>query len=221
MGDGGRLLPYRAVDAYHAGVLLVHDRLEGDRGFTGLPVADDKLTLTATDRYHAVDGDNACFKRSIDAVAVDKRRGGTLRGIKHIRLIGGGIERSAHGVEHAPDHFIGNGHFDHAVNSADAVTNADRVGIVEKYRADAVFLKVHDHAVNAAVKLQKLAVAAAAEPVDPDDSVADLGHGAVIVYDFLLLKVIYSFAQICAYFGRRIAFHASSSPSICSVSRRS
>ena len=87
--------------------------------------------------------------------------------------------------------------------------------------ADAIFLKVHDHAVNAAVKLQKLAVAAAAEPVDPDDPVADLGHGAVIVYDFLLLKIIYSLAQICAYFGRRIAFHASSSPSICSVSRRS
>ncbi len=54
--DGRRLLADRDVDALHAGVLLIDDRVDRDGGLAGLTVADDELALAAADGDHRVDG---------------------------------------------------------------------------------------------------------------------------------------------------------------------
>ena len=62
-GDGRFLLADRDVEALHAGVALVDDRVDADGGFAGLPVADDELALAAADWRHRVDGFDAGLQR--------------------------------------------------------------------------------------------------------------------------------------------------------------
>ncbi len=68
---GRALLSDRDVDADNAGPLLVDDGIKPNGGFTGLAVADDKLTLPAADRDHRVDRLNAGLQRDIYGSALN------------------------------------------------------------------------------------------------------------------------------------------------------
>src|SRR5579885_3563663 len=57
------LLPDAAVNANHVAALLVDDRVQNDRGLSGLAVADDQLPLPAPNRNHRIDGLNARLQR--------------------------------------------------------------------------------------------------------------------------------------------------------------
>ena len=52
---GGIFLSDGNVDTDHVGVSLIDDGIDGNFGLTRLAVADDQLTLTATDGDHTVD----------------------------------------------------------------------------------------------------------------------------------------------------------------------
>ena len=68
-GHGRFLLADRHVEALHARVLLVDDRVDADGRLAGLAVADDQLALAAADRRHGVDGLDAGLQRLADRLA--------------------------------------------------------------------------------------------------------------------------------------------------------
>src|SRR3546814_3363334 len=55
-------------------VALVDDRVDGDGGLAGLPVADDQLALAAADGGHGVDGLDAGLQRLVHRLALDDAR---------------------------------------------------------------------------------------------------------------------------------------------------
>ena len=57
-----------------SGVLLVDDRVDGDRRLAGLAVTDDQLALAAADRDHRVDGLDAGHDRLVDVLALGHAR---------------------------------------------------------------------------------------------------------------------------------------------------
>ena len=67
----GVLLADSDVDTLNAGVFLVNDGVDRDRGLAGLTVTDDQLTLATTDRNHGVDGLEARHHRLVNRLAFD------------------------------------------------------------------------------------------------------------------------------------------------------
>ena len=82
--DRRLLLADRVVDADHVLAALVDDRVHGDGGLPGLPVADDQLALAAADRHHRVDRLQPRLHRLLDRRAVDDARRDALD--RHRRL---------------------------------------------------------------------------------------------------------------------------------------
>ncbi len=68
----------RDVNAVHAFALLIHDRIDCNRGFSRLTVADDEFPLAPADRDHRIDGLDAGFKRGINAFARHNARSDSL-----------------------------------------------------------------------------------------------------------------------------------------------
>jgi hypothetical protein len=50
------------VDTDHVLTFLVDDRVDRDRGFAGLAVADDQFALAFADWNHGIDGFDACLQ---------------------------------------------------------------------------------------------------------------------------------------------------------------
>ena len=50
--DRRLLLPYGYINTNDAGAFLIEDRVDGNGGFSGSAVADDKLALSPTDGNH-------------------------------------------------------------------------------------------------------------------------------------------------------------------------
>src|SRR5690606_5764888 len=101
--------------AADAGVLLVDDRVDRQRGLAGLAVADDQLALAATDRDHAVDRLVAGLHRLAHRLAPDHARGDGFH-----RRAGLGVDRAlavdrlAQRVDYAPEQFRPGRHFEDA-----------------------------------------------------------------------------------------------------------
>ncbi len=69
LGDGRRTLADRAIDAQHIFVALVEYGVDRDGGLAGLPVAENKLAVAATDRDESIDDDQAGLQRYGDGSA--------------------------------------------------------------------------------------------------------------------------------------------------------
>src|ERR671931_1677767 len=63
--DRGSLLADGDIDTFNTRAPLIDDGIDSQRGLAGLAVADDELTLAASDRHHGIDG----FKSSLDRLA--------------------------------------------------------------------------------------------------------------------------------------------------------
>ena len=53
---------------------MIDDRIDGDCGLTGLAVADDQFSLTASDWDHGVDGLDAGLQRLMNRLTLNNAR---------------------------------------------------------------------------------------------------------------------------------------------------
>ena len=65
------LLADRDVDTDQVFALLIDDRIQGNRGLTGLAVTNDQLALTTANRNHGINGRNTSRHRLIHRLALD------------------------------------------------------------------------------------------------------------------------------------------------------
>src|SRR5580658_831878 len=116
------LLADRAVDADQVDALLVDDGVEDDRGFAGLPVADDQLALAAADRNHRVDGLDAGLHGFANRLAIENAGSDFFQRIALLGLNGTfTVERFAERADHAADQRFADRHGHDRVRALDGV----------------------------------------------------------------------------------------------------
>ena len=174
LGDGGRTLADRAIDAQHILVALVQNGVDRDGGLAGLPVAEDQFALAAADRNERIDDDDAGLQRHGDEGAVHDRPGGALDG----QTLAGGdrpfaIEWPAQRVDDAPDQSIAHRHVHHTTRTLDLVARVQMLAFAKEHDADFVRIDVERDAVQIAGKLHQLIKADARKARDLGDAGGD------------------------------------------------
>src|SRR5262249_33270476 len=110
-GDLEVLLTDGDVDADQVLAALVDDRIQGNSGLAGLPVANDQFTLPAPDGNHGVDSLDACLDGDSHGFAGNDARSHALDG-----AVPGGVDwtgivnRFAQRVDHAPKQGVAHRH---------------------------------------------------------------------------------------------------------------
>ena len=172
-GDRRVLLADGDVEALHAAVLLVDDRVDADRGLAGLAVTDDQLTLAAADGRHRVDGLDAGLHRLADRRPLGHARRERLdRATKFRDHRALAVERVAERVEHAADHRVAHRHREQPAGALHLVALGHLEVVAEDDHADRVFLEVERQAGDAAGKLDHFAGHDAGKAPDAGDAVA-------------------------------------------------
>ena len=155
----GCLLANGNVNADHVLTLLVQDSVDGDGGLAGLTVADDQLTLTASDRHHRVNGKDAGLHRLVyrltryntRSLSLDRTALGRFNRSK-------AVNRFTEGIDRAADHRIADRNISRTSGAGDRRAFMQAVLAAEQYHADAVAFKVEHDAVHTGVKLHQFAV---------------------------------------------------------------
>ncbi len=136
-----------AVDADHVRIALVDDGVHCDGRLAGLPVAEDQLTLAATDGQQGVDNLDAGLQRDSDRCAMHDRRGRAFDGQALHRLRRRQVvQRRARRGDHAAQQAAANGDIEHAAGAEGEVAGAQAFAVTQQDDADFVRIQVEDHA---------------------------------------------------------------------------
>src|SRR5690606_36353842 len=93
------------VDALHVQALLVDDGVDGDGGFTRLPVTDNQLTLTAANRDHRVDGEDTGLHRAVHVPPIHHARGQPFNIVVFGKIDRAfAVDRVTQRIDHAANH---------------------------------------------------------------------------------------------------------------------
>ena len=187
LADRGALLADGDVDALDLlgrvaalpVVALVDDRVERDGGLAGLPVTDDQLALTATDRGHGVDRLDAGLQRLLHRLALHDR--GRLR--LEDPALGGldvtlAVERAAQRVDDAAEEPVTDGDGEDLAGAADLLALADVLGVTEDDAADLADVEVQRDAEHAVAEVEQLVGHGRVQTLDPRDAVTGVDDPA-------------------------------------------
>ena len=164
-GDRGTLLADGDVDAADllllvAGLpvrLLVEDGVQADRGLAGLTVADDQLTLTATDRGHRVDGLDTGLEGLFDGLTLQHR--GRLKLEDAVLFSFDGthaVDGLTQGVDHAAEELVTDRDGQDFSRPLNFVALFETLVVAQDHHADAVGVEVLCDADDAARELEQL-----------------------------------------------------------------
>ena len=162
---------------------LVQDRVDRDRGFSGLAVADDQFALSAADRNHRVDRLESGLQRLVHRLAEDDAGG--LAFERHFGRFAAdqseSVERLAQRVDDAAEHSFAHLDRGDAARTFDGVALLDAVGGAQQHDADVVLLEVHHHGFDAVVELEQFVGLGVLQSVDAGHAVAHFEHGTHFV----------------------------------------
>src|SRR5579871_1763682 len=174
---GGSLLADGDIDTDHVAALLVDNRVERDRGLSGLPVANDQLALAAADRNHGIDRFDAGLQRLFHRAAIhDARRDGFNRQVLRRRDGALAVNRLAERVDHAPDHGLSNRNRHDFAGAPHFVAFADLLVFAEQYDADLVLFEIEGDPGYVVRELNHLAGHYVLESINTGDTVPDRDH---------------------------------------------
>jgi hypothetical protein len=167
------------VHRHHAGVPVVDDRVDRDRGLARLAVADDELALPTADRDHRIDRLQAGLHRFLDRLALDDagrlELGGTCLGCPDLAL---SVQRAAQRVDDAAEQLLANRDVQQLTRTAHGVALRDPFPLAEQHGADVVGLEVQGQPGDAVRELEQLEGHAVLKAVQPRDAICDRQHGA-------------------------------------------
>ena len=147
LGDTGAALPDGAVDAHDPLVALVDDRVDGDGRLACLPVTQDELALSPTDRHERVDRLDPGLERRVDGCPLHDVGGGPLD--RPLLLGGHGttvVERTPRGIDHSSDDPRAYRGAHHQAGPTDGVPCADSAHRIQEDDTDPVRRQVVGHA---------------------------------------------------------------------------
>ena len=187
----GTLLPDGTVNANQIVAFVVDDGVNGDRGLSGLTVADDQFALAAANGDHAVD----CLKpgghRLTHRLALDHAGRNALDGDK---FFGGDrtfvVDRIAKRVHHAANHCVADGNAHDASSALDLVAFFNFGVVAKQHHAHLVFFQIHGDAGKAVRKRQQLARHDFFQAMDARNTVAEGDDGADFIHGNLRFVIL-------------------------------
>src|SRR5271166_1125805 len=164
-------------------MLLIDDRIHGDRGLARRAVADNELALTASHREQRVDNESSGLHRFTDESTVDDSRRGALDRVivlgRH-RLFA--INWAAERIDDAAKQPGPNRDAHHFTCSGDARSRLDGFTIVEEHRGDSIGIEGEREAHPPSIESKKFVEAGLRQPryesnpiADPFDDAESLG----------------------------------------------
>src|SRR6202035_1025394 len=160
---------------------LVDDRVDGDRGLAGLPVADDQLPLAPADGGHRVDGLDPGLQRLLHGLALHYRRSLGLQWAYLGGLDGAlAVQRLTQRPDHAAEEGVADRDGQDLAGPLDLLGLLDLVELAEDDDADLAHRRVGRQAPDAVLELEQLAVHGRGQALDPRDAVAALDDGAYL-----------------------------------------
>ena len=162
------------VDADDILAALVDDRVDGNGGLAGLPIANDQFALPAANRDHRIDRLESGLQWLLDWIAIDDARRDAFDGLRQFRddwplAVNGLAER----IDDAADQLRTHGHRNDAAGALDLVALFDFGEVAEQDGADAVLFEIQRDAVNSVRELQHLARHRLFDAVHARDPIAD------------------------------------------------
>ena len=180
--NGRGLLANRDVDADHAGVLLIDDRVDRNSGLACLTVTNDQFALATTNRHEGVKRLQTSLQWLLHGLTIDHTRRLELQGTLLGRLDGRAtVNRYTKRIDDATNQRLADGNAHHLTGAADRVAFANLLPLTEQHNGDVGLLEVEGEAGHTMRQLQHLEGNAALEAVDAGNAVANLDDGA----DFL------------------------------------
>jgi len=133
------------------------------------------------DRDHGIDGLQARLHRLRHRLTPDDARGHFFDLVGELRFDRTlAVDRLPQGIDHAPEQFGANRHFEDAASSLDRVAFGDVLEVAEHHGTDRVALQVEREPVGVAGKLQHFALHRVGQTVDTADAVGNRHHGALV-----------------------------------------
>ena len=175
--DGGTLLSDCDINTNDILALLVQDGVECNRRLSGLAVADDQLSLTASDRDHRVDCLDARLHRLLDRLTLNNARRRTLdRAVFLTCNRACAVNRLTDCVDHTAEQRFADRNRDHAPRALYGLSFLNTDIRAEQHRRDAVFLQILCHTEAAILKFEELTGHAVRKTGNSRNSVADREH---------------------------------------------
>ncbi len=184
-GDGRRFLSNRYVDAIHrltgfVKFFLVDDRVETDRGLSGLTVTDHELTLSTSDGNHCIDRFETGLQRLFYGLTKDYTGCFALQG--HFIEFAGewtlSVDGFSEGIHHPADHAFAHVDGGDLTGTFYFGTFLDVSTLSHQYHTHVVFFQVQRDGTYAVFELDQFTVANVTETVHTGDAVTYLQHGS-------------------------------------------
>ena len=182
-GYGGSLLAYSNIYTDHALALLVDDGINGNRGLTGLTVANDEFALAAANRDHGVNCEDTGLHRLFNRLTL--MNAGSL---EFYRAGSSGlngalaVDRLAEHVNNAAEHSLANRNLKNLASGTYLVVFLNCGDVTEEYGANLIFFEVlHQTGNDTSIgsdELEKLARHRTLKAVDTRNTVANLYNRA-------------------------------------------
>ena len=182
---GGALLPHCDIDTVHRIALeialaLVDYGVQGYGRLAGLPVADNELSLAASNGNHGVYCLEACLQGLMHRLT--EYHSGSLAFQRHAYSLAlhlaQTIERGAYRIHYASHQAFSDIDSCNTPKPSDPHVFFHLVGGAQQDCSDAVFLEVHDDSLDAAVEFQQFAGFGLGQAVYTGHTVADGEHAA-------------------------------------------
>ena len=176
---------------------LVNDGIQGNSRFTRLTVANEQLTLSATDRNHRIDSLQTRLQRLVNRLTEDHSRCLALQ--RHlIKLTADAsftVERFAQRVNNASQHAFTNHDRSNSAGTFHRKALLNLISRTEQHGTHVILFQVHHNGFNAVVELQKFVSLSVIQSVNTCHTVTHLQHGTYFIELHASLNAFELFAQ--------------------------
>ena len=172
------LLANGYINAVNTLAFLVNDGINGNGCLTGLTVADNKLTLSPSNRNHGVNSLDSGLEGSIYGFPLNYAVSHTLNTAELISFNRAfAVKGLPQSIYYTSCHGIAHRNLYHSACGFYRIAFTDPAGITKQNRTNVVLFQVQNHAVDFSRKLQKFSLHGAFKTVDTGDTVSNLDNG--------------------------------------------
>ena len=176
-----------AIHAQNILIVLIEDGLQSNRGFAGLPITQDQLALTASDRDQCVNhldaglqgGGNRCPIHDVRGWTLNRQPGAGQKGPKT-------VQRLTRRVDDTTDQAIADRYVHHMPTALDLIASVQLRVVTEQHDADFVLVDIEGDAMDIAWEFHQFLEADTGQAGD----LGDAGRNAGDPPDFLWLQLM-------------------------------
>src|SRR5215468_5194899 len=163
----GTLLANGDIDTNNVAAFLVDDRIDGNRGLAGLPIADDQFTLSTANRNHAVNSLESRLQRFFNRLTCDDTGRLDLDAPAILCVDGASaVDSLAQGIDDPSYQGLTYRDLGDPAGAFDRIALFNHIGFAEKRGSHVVFFEVQRDAENVVREFQQLAGCDFVQPVN-------------------------------------------------------